>query len=470
MRIWSRLQVMLLIFLSAPAVRAALPATVAAALKRAAIAQSSVGVQVQDIDSGRTLLALNPSLPLNPASTMKLVTTDAALELLGPTYTFSTQVFVHGTRTGDQLNGDLVLRGSGDPKLVIENFWLLLRKIRAQGIRIIHGNLLLDRSAFASVTNDPAQFDGDPLKPYNAAPDALLLNYHSLAVRFASDPLREAVQVSVDPVLYNYAVRVPQLVAGPCNADWRQAIGAQFGVSAAAFDGDFPTSCGEKIWEIHPYQLSRNRFFELVFRQLWSELGGALDGVVSDGLVGTDDTLLTQWDSPTVPELIRDTNKFSNNVMARHLFLALSGTAQPASIDASRAAVVSWLVAKGIDSSTLVLENGAGLSRIERVSAALLSHLLVSAFTSPLMPEFISSLPLVGYDGTMQKRLRDQGVAGHAHVKSGSLQDVRSIAGYVLAASGKRYTVVFLINHPNAARGAEAQDALLQWVYALRPE
>lgn len=470
MRIWSRLQAALLIFLTAPAAYAALPAPVLAALKRAAIPPSAVGVQVQDIESGRILLALNPSLPLNPASTMKLVTTDAALELLGPTYSFATQVFTRGTRSGDQLHGDLILRGSGDPKLVIENFWLLLRKIRAQGVRVIHGNLLLDRAAFASVPNDPAQFDGDPLKPYNAAPDALLLNYHALAVNFLPDRTRGAVQVRIDPVLYNYAVRAPQLVQGPCNADWRQAISAQFGVSSGAFDGDFAASCTAKFWEIHPYQLSPNRYFELVFRQLWSELGGTLEGAVGDGLVGGDATLLTQWDSATLPELIRDTNKFSNNVMARQLFLALSGGVPPASIDASRAAVTRWLVTKGIDPSALVLENGAGLSRTERVSAALLSQLLVAAFASPVMPEFISSLPLVGYDGTMQKRLRDQSVAGHAHIKSGSLQEVRSIAGYVLAASGRRYTVVFLINHPNAARGGEAQDELLQWVYAMRPE
>ena len=454
-----------MISLAAPVGNAALPATVAAALKRAAIPTTAVGIQVQEIASGRTLLALNPAQPLNPASTMKLITTDAALELLGPTYTFTTQVWTRGQRVGDQINGDLIVRGSGDPKLVLENFWLLLRKIRAAGIRSVHGDLLLDRSVFANAVNDPAQFDGDPLKPYNAAPDALLLNYHALAVHLAPDSAHGSVQITADPMLYRYPIKAPALAPGPCVGDWRQPITAQFGSSGASFDGAFAAGCGDKTWEIHPYQLSRNRYFELVFRQLWSELGGTLDGAVTDGVAGSDASLLTQWDSPTVPELIRDTNKFSNNVMARQLFLALGGTAQPASVAASRAAVEKWLAEKGIDSSGLVLENGAGLSRIERVPAALLSQLLVNAFAAPTMPELISSLPLVGYDGTMQKRLRGQGVAGRAHIKSGSLQEVRSIAGYVLAASGKRYAVVFIINHPNAARGAEAQDALLQWIY-----
>lgn len=454
-----------LILMLAQTAFAGVPASVAAALKRAAIPQSAVGIQVQEITSGRTVLALNSALPMNPASTMKLVTTDAALELLGPTYRFTTQAYTRGQRNGDQLTGDLILRGSGDPKLVIENFWLLLRKISAQGVRAIHGNLLLDRSAFAAAASDPAQFDGDPMKPYNAAPDALLLNYHALAVRFVPDPAQRAVQVTFDPVLYNYSARAPQIAGGECIGDWRQSITPQFDNAVATFGGAFAATCGEKFWEIHPYQLSRNRYFELVFRQIWSELGGSLDGSVSDGLVGPDAVALTQWDSPTVSELIRDTNKFSNNVMARQLFLALGGTVQPATIDASRTAIGNWLATKNIDASGLVLENGAGLSRIERVPATLLSQLLVAAFQSPMMPEFISSLPLVGYDGTMQKRLRTQSVAGHAHIKSGSLQDVRSIAGYVLAASGKRYAVVCLINHPNAARGAEAQDALLQWVY-----
>ena len=454
-----------MILLAAQTVHAALPASVAAALKRAAIPSSAVGIQVQEIDSGRTLLALNPTQPLNPASTMKLITTDAALELLGPNYVFTTQVWIRGQRVGDQLNGDLILRGGGDPKLVLENFWLLLRKIRATGIKSVRGNLLLDRSAFADAANDPAQFDGDPLKPYNAAPDALLLNYHALAVHLAPDNARGAVQLAADPVLYRYPIKSPALTAGPCAGDWRQPIKVEFANNSASFDGAFAAACGDKTWEIHPYQLSRNRYLELVFRQLWSELGGTLDGEVADGAIGADAVLLTQWDSPTLPELIRDTNKFSNNVMARQLFLALGGFAQSASVDASRAAVARWLAAKGIDSTGLVLENGAGLSRIERVPAALLSQLLVAAFASATMPELISSLPLVGYDGTMQKRLRGQSVAGRAHIKSGSLQEVRSIAGYVLAASGKRYTVVFLINHPNAARGAEAQDALLQWIY-----
>ena len=458
---------MLVTVLLAGTVHAGLPAPVAAAFKRAGIAPAGIGIEVVDIASGRNVLSVNPELALNPASTMKLLTTNAALELLGPTYTFTTQAYTRGIRQGDLLRGDLILRGSGDPKLVIENFWLFLRKIRAQGVRDIRGNLVLDRSAFDETVVDPALFDGDPLKAYNVGPDALLLNYRALAVSFTPDRAQGLVQVRLDPALSGYPIRPPQLTSGECIGDWRVPINATLDASGASFDGPYAAGCGEKSWQIHPYQLSRNRYLELVFRQLWTELGGTFDGSVVDGLVTPDAVALAQWESPPMPELIRDVNKFSNNVMARQLFLTLGSTVQlqPASIAASRSAIAGWLAARQIDATGLVLENGAGLSRLERISPRTLGALLVAAFRAPTMPEFISSLPLVGYDGTMRKRLRFEGVSGHAHIKTGSLQAVRSIAGYVQAASGKQFAVVCLINDPNAARGGEAQDALLQWIF-----
>ncbi len=458
---------MLVTLLLAGTVHAGLPAPVAAAFTRAGIAPSGIGVEVVDIASGRNVLNLNSERALNPASTMKLLTTNAALELLGPTYTFTTQAYTRGVLQDGRLTGDLILRGSGDPKLVIENFWLFLRKIMAQGVRDIRGNLVLDRSAFDDTVVDPALFDGEPLKAYNAGPDALLLNFHSVAATFTPDFLKDRVQVRLDPALSGYPIRTPQLTIGDCNGDWRVPITATLETASASFDGAYASGCGEKSWQIHPYALSRNRYLELVFRQLWSELGGTFDGSVIDGVVTPDALALAQWDSPPMPELIRDVNKFSNNVMARQLFLTLGSTVQllPASIAASRTAVAGWLTAKQIDATGLVLENGAGLSRLERISPRTLGALLVAAYRAPTMPEFVSSLPLVGYDGTMRKRLRSEDVAGHAHIKTGSLQDVRSIAGYVQAASGKQYAVVCLINDPNAARGGQAQDALLQWVY-----
>ncbi|NMM37014.1 MAG: D-alanyl-D-alanine carboxypeptidase/D-alanyl-D-alanine-endopeptidase [Glaciimonas sp.] len=443
-----------------------LPFTVDAALQRAGIPVSAVGIYVQDVSAGAALLEVNAAAGFSPASVMKLVTTDAALELLGPTYAWKTRAYAAGPQYGDVLQGDLIIQGSGDPKLVLENFWLFLRRIRAQGIRTINGNLVLDRSAFEDKPYDAAAFDGEPAKPYNVGPDALLLNYKTIGVRFLPDAAGAAVQVSVDLPLAGFRVAAPALSGGDCG-NWQDKLGAEFTDDGIVFNGAFPLACGDKTWYMNPYRISPVQFFGKMFRQMWQELGGTFNGAVIDGRLPNDASLITEWSSQALPEIIRDINKYSNNVMARQVLLSLAPEIPmlPASTQRGADAVRFWLAGKGINAPELVIENGSGLSRYERISPRTLGRMLVAAFHAPTMPEFIGSLPLAGLDGTMRKRLQNDTITGQAHVKTGSLDQVRSIAGYVLAASGRRYVVVCLINDPNAALGRAAQDALLQWIY-----
>ena len=132
---------------------------------------------------------------------MKLLTTAAALDLLGPAWSWSTPVWLQGTVTNGVLDGNLVIKGSGDPKLVLERIWLLLRRVQQQGVREIRGDIVLDRSAFAVPERDPAEFDGEALRPYNVRPDALLLNYKALLLTFTPDPARGVARVAVEPPL-----------------------------------------------------------------------------------------------------------------------------------------------------------------------------------------------------------------------------------------------------------------------------
>ena len=467
MRIRKRLQAACLFFAVAAADAAQpLPLTVADALRRAEIPAATVGVYVQEVGNGALLLAANETKPFNPASTMKLVTSNAALEMLGPSFTWKTQAYIDGIRLGDVVYGDMIIKGSGDPKLVIENFWMFLRRIRATGIREIRGNLLLDRSVFEEAQHDASLFDGDPLKPYNVGPDALLLNYKALSFHFVPDETTGTVAASVDPPLAAYPVYAPALANGECG-DWRASLRAVIDSAGARFPGVFSAACGEKSWHVHPYQLSHTQYFDLAFRRFWADLGGTLKGETRGGLLPPSARLIAEWTSPSLSDQIRDINKFSNNVMARQLLLTLAYQVQklPANTDRGAAVVRTWLAGKGIDAPELSIENGAGLSRTERISPRTMGRMLVAAFQSPTMPEFVGSLSLVGHDGTMRQRLTNHTVAGKAHIKTGLLNDARAVAGYVLAASGKRYVVVCMINHVNAQRGNEAQDALLQWVY-----
>jgi len=446
-----------------------LPPSVELALKRAQIPLSAIAAHVQDVDGGRPQVAHNAAQAMNPASTMKLLTTYAALELLGPTYTWKTEVYAAGKLEGGVLEGNLVLKGYGDPKLTMENFWLLLRRLRALGLREIRGDLVLDRSYFEPAEYDPAKFDAEPLRPYNVGPDALLLNFKAVRFQFVPDADRKTVTVIPEPrpagLEFTAAVRATD---GACD-DWRAGIKADFqsngGSARASFAGSMPASCGERYWNAS--LLAQPYYVYGVFRQLWEELGGTLTGGWKDGAVPADARLLATSQSPSNAELARDINKFSNNVMARQLYLTLGAEMlkQPGRSDRSARVVQSWLAEKKLDFPELVLENGSGLSRQERISAEHMGRLLLEAWHSAVMPELMSSLSLVAYDGTMRRRLRFESIAGQAHIKTGSLADARTLAGYVLDQRGRRRVVVMFINHANAAAGQPAQDALLEWAY-----
>ena len=440
-----------------------LPDAVTVALKIANVPASAVGIVVAPVSGAGLTLTANENVPMNPASTMKLVTTLAGLELLGPQYQWRTDLMSSAPLKAGVLEGDLWMRGSGDPQLVIENLWLLVQRLRGVGIREIRGNLILDRSAFEAGQHDPGAFDGEALRPYNAGPDALLLNYKAVSFHFIAD--HEAKQARVYALPSLAGLIAPTTVRGsdgPCN-DWRARLGGDFSDPLRpSFRGAYPLSCGDKVW--HVSVLDSAQYAETIFRSLWDSSGGVWRGRVREGVVPLDARRLAQHESRPLAELIRDINKYSNNVMARQLFLTLGSDAsrRPASKERAQRAVGDWLASKGVDRREFVLENGAGLSRVERLTASALARLLQGAFASRLMPEFVSSLPIVGVDGTMRRR---SGAAGSAHIKTGLLADTRAIAGYVLASSGQRYAVVAFINHPNAGAGQPALDALLNWVY-----
>ncbi|HUN68321.1 MAG TPA: D-alanyl-D-alanine carboxypeptidase/D-alanyl-D-alanine-endopeptidase [Burkholderiales bacterium] len=446
------------------------PPAVAQALAAAKIPSGAAAIVVQEVGAPRPTLNINPATPMNPASVMKLVTTYAALELLGPAYRWKTEAWVTGPLREGVLEGDLVLKGYGDPKLDLEAFWMLLRSLRGKGLREIRGDLVLDRSHFERTPGDPAQFDGDAFRPYNVLPDALLVNYKSLRFAFAPEPERGTVRLYVEPRPPSLdVVNTLRLAEGGCpeGIAFRELLKATFEPARqrAIFSGRYPLSCGEK--EMNVALLAPNDQVAGTLRQLWTEMGGAWTGAVREGQASPGAQLLHTQESPSLGEIVRHMNKFSNNIMARHLYLTLGAESAgpPANGQKAFTAVRAWLAAKGIAAPELVMENGSGLSRIERISAGSLAGLLQAAWRSPVMPEFIASMPIVGQDGTMRRRLKENGVAGRAHVKSGLLQDARAMAGYVLDRGGRVQVVVMIVNHPSAPETQPAMDALLRWVY-----
>jgi len=449
----------------------ALPPELQRVLDGHGLGRSGLSVIVQAVNADVPLLSLNPDTPRSPASTIKLVTTFVALDLLGPAYTWRTEAYLDGPMTDGRLEGDLVLKGGGDPYLTTERFWSFLRELNARGLRHVDGDLVIDRSYFEPAPEEPGSFDGQPWRTYNVAPDALLVNMKAVEFRIYRPPGGVRPQVITDPALSN--LRIDNRIGntkGPCTGFQRGvAIDLPDGLdgNSVLLSGSFPTGCGE--YAIYRTVMTPPQFAYGVFKPLWSQLGGSLSGRVRTGPVPASATLFAHFDSVPLAEVVRSVNKFSNNVMTRQLLLTVGAEAgsPPGTEAKGRLAVDHWLSAHGIEAPDLFLENGSGLSRETRISAQTMAGMLVAAWRHPYMPEFIASLPLSGMDGTMRNRFRGSALAGRMHLKTGRLDHVYAIAGYVQARSGTRYAVVAFHNDTDVHRGPgrELQDALLRWVY-----
>ncbi|AVP56751.1 D-alanyl-D-alanine carboxypeptidase/D-alanyl-D-alanine endopeptidase [Pulveribacter suum] len=441
----------------------ALPAPVEAALQRAKVPREALAAVVIDVEGAKPRLSVQGDAAANPASVMKLVTTFAALELLGPAFTWETPVYLDAPPQGGSLRGNVYIRGQGDPRLVVERLWLLMRRLRAQGISVIVGDIVLDRSAFAVPAHDAAQFDGEPWRPYNVAPDALLVNFKSLTFGFVPDEAAGVARVSHEPPLAQLELpaSVPLAPAGTACGDWRAGLRADFTDAARlALAGSYPAACGERQWSIAP--ADPQGYAARAIEGMWRELGGRLTGQVRDGRVPAGLAPAFSTTSPALAEVVRDINKYSNNVMTQQLFLtlALQRTGQ-GSPQAARDVLGRWWDERVGLPGTLVADNGAGLSREARVSARALARMLQLAWASPVMPEFVASLPIMGVDGTLRRRPGQ--ASGAAHLKTGTLRDVTAIAGYVLGESGRRHVLVAIVNHHNAPAARPALDALVDW-------
>ncbi|MDO8991373.1 MAG: D-alanyl-D-alanine carboxypeptidase/D-alanyl-D-alanine-endopeptidase [Sideroxyarcus sp.] len=487
-----RVYLALLLCLSAGVQAVGLPASVRQELKKAHIPQSAVAVEIREVGKRVPLMSINSRRSMNPASTMKLLTTYAALDLLGPAYTWKTEAWLDGELKDGVLYGNLILKGYGDPKFTIEQFWLWLSELRARGLREIRGDLILDRSYYDLLPHNPGEFDDDPVRAYNVGPDALLINFNTLRLRYLPEGL--GLKVVSEPPLHGITLDNQLTPNGETvNCDnWDDLFSVQPKGDSVVLQGDYPVACGER--EQNLSVMPHTRYVGALFSAVWKELGGSLRGKERDGLIPANAKLLSTHRSDPLGLVIRDINKYSNNVMARQLFLTLgealplpaetgiapenaqaSDDVQPVfparseragrmSIERSILSMQNWMARNELDFPEMVLENGAGLSRMERISAAHMSDLLQLAYDHPLAAEMQASLPILGVDGSIRKRLRDSSAASRAHLKTGTLEGVKTIAGYVKSKSGREWTVVFFINHPYAKRGQDAQDALIEWL------
>lgn len=447
-----------------------LPAPVRQALSRLKLPAHSLSVVVRHPVTGQERLSLQAERPMNPASMVKLFTTFAALEQLGPSWTWRTPVWldgrISGIAPGAVLEGHLHIKGVGDPKLNTERLWSLLQQIRQMGVVEIAGDIVLDQSAFEEPTEQPGDFDGEPLKPYNVQPRALMLNQRTVSYGFVPDPSAGVARITADPPLAGVTVSASVPLSAQACGDWRAELKASFTpADRVRFSGRYPAACGVRHWHVaHPEPAL---YDARLLKALWQAMGGRLQGRVREGPAPSGPPTW-EWVSPPLSDVVRDINRYSNNTMAQQVALTLALHSHGgARVDAAQARhwLQQWAQTRvstaGLDDA-LRIDNGSGLSRQQRVSAHHLARLLQQAWASPVLPEFIGSLPATGAsDGTLRRWTAS---AGRAHLKSGSLRDVLGAAGYALGKSGQRWIVVVMVQHDRAQEARPVLDALLQWV------
>jgi serine-type D-Ala-D-Ala carboxypeptidase/endopeptidase (penicillin-binding protein 4) len=450
---------------------AQLPPSVSRIMASVKVPASNVSIHVHDANTDEPIIDLNADVLRSPASTIKVLTTFAALDVLGPAYSWQTRAFASGTLSNGVLSGDLYLVGGGDPYITSERWWSFVQGLRASGLQRITGNVVIDNSYFAPVAGTRADFDAQPFRSYNVLPDALLVNFQTARFTFTPAADGSRIQAVVTPSPSNLIIKNQLRVGkGRCQGYNR---GVVFDTPDATqpdmlvVSGALPASCGS--YSITRAIMSAPAYAYGTFRTLWEQSGGTIDGRLRLGTLPATATLLHEGESLPLAEIIRLVNKFSNNVMARHLLLTLGAEAfgAPATEQKGRDAIRDWLRSRSIRIPGFALDNGSGLSRSERISARGLGQVLDLAWHSPFMPELAASLPLSATDGTVRRRFNSAGMQGRLRLKTGTLDDVSALAGFVNAASGKTYVLVIIVNHPGAPGGSAAaiQGELIRWVF-----
>ncbi len=448
-----------------------LPAPLRALFAREHVPLNGISIYLRRIGAPRPLLAYRAHTPRDPASVMKLVTALVTLYTLGPAYTWRTGAYARGPIIHGVLHGNLYLRGGGDPYLITKSFWDLLHGLRRLGLRGIDGHVVLDQHYLHAPRARRGAFDGERDRTYNVRPQALLVNFQAVDFRFL--PGASKVRVLPDP--YPTTLRVInhlQLADGPCG-DWRAHVHLRIAHEAwgnlAIFQGRYPRACGLQ----HVYRVTDNdrRYVSGVFAELWREQGGTLHGGFKTGRMPPGARLLYEVHSRPLADVLRSVDKYSNNVMGRLLVMTLGAVKEglPGTTAKGLAVMRAWLARHHLRLPHLVLRNGVGLSRSERITAAEVGRILRYAYNGRYMPEYVSSLPIAGIDGTLRYRFLGSPVVGHLHGKTGTIDGVDTLAGY-LQRGGRRYIVVVLENYPTAdtERGFRAEDGVIKWLYARK--
>ncbi|MSQ80261.1 MAG: D-alanyl-D-alanine carboxypeptidase/D-alanyl-D-alanine-endopeptidase [Candidatus Methylopumilus sp.] len=436
-------------------------------LNRSELSKENYSLYIKNISKGNKIFSYNEHKAFNPASVMKLITTYAGLQSLGPQYQWKTEVLYKGTIKNNHLYGDLIIKGYGDPTLTYADLSEIIEKVQQQGIKYIHGNIIYDESFFGELQNQNL-IDDKKYRAYNVNPKSFIVNENTVNFSFSIN--NEKISIKTFPEIKTLKViNHLKLTNQSCN-DWKNDLGYDVDIKSnmteIKFNGHYDKACESKGIDLSI--MDANRLSNNLFEKLWKLHGGSIEGAFKNTYQNIYDMhkVYEHLSSP-LSLIVRDINKYSQNLIARNLLLTILLENNPNLISENEAGKFTkeFLMREKVKLDSLEMDNGAGLSRNAKVSAEDLAFLLEKAYEDTYMPEFIASLPNMGVDGTLKNRGKKLSVTKHAYLKTGSIQNVNTIAGYIFDKNNNVKVFIFMANDPKANESSKIQDELIEWTY-----
>jgi len=442
------------------------PADIARAAGKAGIPLQAISIVVQS-PRNEMLLALNAETPRKTGSVMKLLPTLVALQQLGPQFKFHTDLLAN-PESGRPQHWNVAIRGGGDSGFQYADLINLLSEAKKQGVRSIYAPIIADRRRFG---DDKGKMSGINLSIGSVSgilPDALSVGFSAIELKL---PAQHQDPIQIDPP-FKLLLKTDREVNHTqiCPKGWDEGLSLvpqsseKTKQEKLSLEGQWPKECPEVMIRRAP--LSPQDLWAWSMRLALKQLGYAKLPEVIEGQAPSYAKVSIRYFSRPMASLVRDINKYSNNMAARTLLLNLAAESGfiPANTESGVQVIQQWLKSRGLIFPELVIENGSGLSHREVITPSHLAAFLKVSTNEPVFPYYLDSLPIPGELGTMQKRFLGRPDRLQWHLKTGRLDGVRTLAGFHVNRSGSLTTVVCMIEHENLDQVQVLQEALLNWV------
>lgn len=456
------------LFILAAKAQPLLPQAVETAIAESPLAPEDVSIWVAPVGGGPPVIDYHSRTPRTPASSIKAVTTGISLFLLGENYRWKTEFYTNGSVRDGILDGDLIIKGYGNPYMVEEKLMDMVIELRNLGINHIDGDIILDNSYFVNAVEMPDNFDGHGTEAYNALPNALAINFRTVELVFNNRGGKITLSSNPELVYTNIQNQMVFNRYKRCRGKgFSPRVEVDRNQDLVQVSGSMSSACRQQ--SIKKVLTDAGDLYFGHFKKAWQTTGGSMGNTWYYGQANDNLTLLYRGLSRPLYEQIAAMNKNSNNIMTRQLFLTIGAelTQPPATLEKSRAVVMNKLKQLGVPTQGMFIDNGSGLSRASKISAAQMGTFLLAMQDERVRPFFEHSLSIVGVDGTLRRRLRGTPLAGNAIGKSGTLNNVKSVVGYLTAKSGRKYAYAMLFEGSRAKTGRNLMDSVMQWVYTL---